>query len=692
MTKRMSGYCFERKYMNSLMGRLQSSRFVASASLAALLAASFPAASFAQDGVVARENRPAQQQQPPKPPETPPGQKKDLPKPDIQKERERAEEGQVNKGQPTQREKSNIPAPGTAPVTPSTQQPTPEGQSSAAQSSITQPLALSPDITRQRVGVTEGQSEMLTLQDAITLALKNNLDIEAFREGVQIAQNNLYAFRGIYDIFSTSEVNYRSQTIPVASIIGGGGSSSAFTSRTLTYDFGTGQNVERTGGSWQVDFLNNRTTTSNTNATLTTQFNPTLTFTFSQPLMRNFKIDQNRRQIQLAQRSLDLSDSQFRQRVIEIINQVQRAYWDLVFAIKNEKIARESVNLARTQLENNQKQVEAGTLAPIELRETEAALESRKGDVIFALQSITTAENVLKGLLIKDANDKIWNSEIVPTDEPQFGQTSFSLEDATSLALKNRPELDQMRLQVEQKNIDIKFYENQTKPQVDFIGFYTNTGLAGSPSTAPTISGGLSGTTQGIVDSLNLALRQLNLAPFVPAPVEVGTVGDNVPDRFSGGYFQSLKNLFGQDFRTYQFGVRFSFPWRNRTAKGNLGRAMAESRQLDARQRQLVQTIQIDVRNALQNVEAARQRYEVARAASIAAGAQLAGEQEKFRAGLSTTFLVLQRQNDKTLAEGTEVRALTDYNKALADLQRVTGMTLVSNNVQVKSPVTEGRK
>jgi outer membrane protein len=677
--------------MSSLIGRLrQSSRVVASVSLAALLTASFPVASLAQDGIVARQQQQPSQQQQPKPPDTPP-QRKDLPKPDIQKERERAEEGQVNKGQPTEREKSNIPAPGTTPVTPSAQQPTPEG-TTGVQNPITQPLALSPEITRQRVGVVEGQKELLTLQDAIAVALRNNLDIEAFREGVQIAQNNLYAFRGIYDIFSSSEVYYRSQTIPVASLIGGGGDTASFTQRSLTYNFLTNQNLERTGGLWQVDFDNSRTTTSNTNATLSTQFNPTLTFTFTQPLMRNFKIDQNRRQIQLAQRSLDLSDSQFRQRVIEIINQVQRAYWDLVFARQNESIARESVSLARTQLENNQKQVEAGTLAPIELRETEAALESRKGDVIFALQSITTAENVLKGLLIRDPNDKLWNSEIEPTDKPQIGQITFSLDDATKLALKNRPELDQMRLQVEQKEVDIKFYKNQTKPQLDLIGFYTNTGLAGTPSDAPITTGALSPTTRGIVNNLNLALAELNLSPFVPPAAEVTTVGANVPPRFNGGYFQSLKNLFGQDFRTYQVGVRFSFPWRNRTAEGNLGRAMAESRQLDARQRQLVQTIQIDVRNALQNVEAARQRFEVAQAARIAAQAQLAGEQEKFRAGLSTTFLVLQRQNDLTLTQGTEVRALTDYNKALADLQRVTGMTLVSNNVQVTSPMTEGRK
>src|SRR5207248_11373532 len=163
---------------------------------------------------------------------------------------------------------------------------------------------------------------------------------------------------------------------------------------------------------------NNRTNTRSPAQLLTTQYNPTLTFSFTQQLLRNFRTDFNRQQIQVAKKSLDLSDSQFRQRVIEIINQVQRAYWDLVFAIQNEQIARNTVELTRTQLENNRRQVEAGTAAPIDLRSTEAALEQRKGDVITALQNITTAENVLKGLLIKRQDDKLWSAVINPTDEP----------------------------------------------------------------------------------------------------------------------------------------------------------------------------------------------------------------------------------------------------------------------------------
>jgi HAE1 family hydrophobic/amphiphilic exporter-1 len=669
--------------MISVLTRFRKAgRALIAATLAALIGASVPVGALAQEGIVTAQQSPSQQ---PKPPDTPPQpqQKKDPPSPDTQRRREQQEQqGETRPNRPTEREQRNLPAPGQQPATlPTTtgQQP----QQPGTPNPITQPLALSPEITHERVGVREDLIVSMSLQDAITRALQNNLDIEVFRQSVQAAQYNLFASRGVYDLTSGSTLTYESRTFPVASIFAGGDASSAITQKEFTYDFTTSKLIERSGAQFQVDFLNNRLNTSATSATLTTQYNPTLTFSFTQPLMRNLSIDQNRRVVQLAKRSLDLSDSQFRQRVIEIINQVQLAYWDLVFSIRNEQIARDSVELTRVQLQNNQKMVEAGTLPPIDLRATEAALESRKGDVITALQSITTAENNLKGLLIKDASDNLWDAQIKPTDQPQSDQTTVGLGEASQLALTNRPELEQLRLQAEQKQIDIKFFENQTKPQVDLIGFYSNTGLAGTPSDVVTGGGGFDAVTQGILTNLNFLLVDKGRDPFNPTPRPATTLGANVPDRFNGGYFRALSNLFGQDFRSYQFGVRLSFPWRNRTAKGNLGRALAESRQLDARQRQQVQTIQIEVRNALQAVEAARHRFEAARAGRIAAEAQYKGEVERFRAGLSTNFLVLEQENDLSVARGNEVRALTDYNKALADLQRVTGMTLANNNVQI---------
>ncbi len=581
--------------MSSLIQKIQcSSRAVAIASLTGLLAAWSPIVAFSQDGVVARQQQP----------------------------------GQV----------------------------TGQQQNPAGQNSITQPIASSPDVPPDRVGVTPGQVQSLPLQDAIAQALQNNLDIEQFRQGVRIAEYSLFSLRGFYDYTPGAGIGFRNSITPTSSTISGG-NSGTLSSKSLYYNFTTSKQFEQTGGNLFAEFDNSRNRSSSIFNGLNPTYNTTLTFTYTQPLLRNFSLDASRRSIRLAKKSLDLSDSQFRQRVIEIINQVQRAYWDLVFAIRNEKIARDSVDLARTQLENNRKMVEAGTLAPIELRSTEAQLETAKGNVIVALQGITTAENALKILLFKDPNDKTWNSEIKPTDEPQFGELTFNLDESTRLALKNRPELDQMRLLTEQKEIDIKYYKNQLKPQLDFVGIYTNTGLAGAASTAVSVGGG----------------------------------GSTILPRFLGGYGTSLKNLFGQDFRTYQIGVNVSLPIGNHTAKANLGRSLAEQRQLDARQRQLVESVQVDVRNALQAVVASRQRYEAAQAGELAAKAQYDGEQERYRAGLSTNFVVLQRQTDLSVARGTTVRALTDYNKALADLQRVTGMTLVSNNVQISSKPTDSK-
>jgi outer membrane protein len=581
--------------MSSLLRKLQqSSRTVAVTALATLLAAWSPIAAFSQDGVVARQQQP----------------------------------GQV----------------------------TGQQQNPPQQNSITQPLTLSPEVTRERVGIRAGEVQLLALQDAIAQALQNNLDIEQFRQSVRIAEFSLFSLRGFYDYTSAADIGFRSSINPTSSSLQG--TSGTLSSKSLYYNFTTSKQFEQTGGNLFAEFDNSRSTSSSIFNGLNPQYNTTLTFTYTQPLLRNFSLDTTRRSIQLAKKSLDLSDSQFRQRVIEIINQVQRAYWDLVYAILNEKIARDSVDLARTQLENNRKMVDAGTLAPIELRSTEAQLETAKGNVIVALQGITTAENSLKILLLKDPNDKTWYSEINPTDKPQFGALAFNLEESTRLALKNRPELDQMRLQTEQKDIDIKYYTNQLKPQLDFVGIYTNTGLAGAPQNAVDIGGG----------------------------------GSKILPRFQGGYFQSLQNLFGQDFRTYQAGVRLSFPWRNRAAQANLGRSLAEQRQLDAKQRQLVESVQVDVRNALQAVVASKQRFEAAQAGQLAAQAQYDGEQERYRAGLSTNFVVLQRLTDLSVARGTAVRALTDYNKALADLQKVTGMTLMSNNVEISSKPTDAKK
>ncbi|HUK89334.1 MAG TPA: TolC family protein, partial [Blastocatellia bacterium] len=516
-------------------------------------------------------------------------------------------------------------------------------------SAITEPLPVTAPVGHERTGVNLNQVESLSLQDAIRLALLNNLTIEQFRQGVQISQYALFAARGVYDITSSAQINFQNFSVPSnQSFFVSGAENGVITQKTVNFNFSATQNFERTGANWQAFFGNSRTITSSFNSLLSPQYSEFFQFIVTQPLMRNFSIDANRQTIQLDKAQLDLSDSQFRQQVIQIINKVQDAYWELGFAIQNEKIARDTYDLTHKQLEDNKKQIEAGTLAPLDLRQTEATLENNKGAIIAAKQQITTDENNLKILLLKDPQDQRWNSAIKPIDDPEFEVVKFSLADAVALALKNRPELEQLRLQELQNRVSISYFKNQLKPQVNVFGSYAVTGLAGTPTAIANHLGG-------------------------------------VPSTFNAGYFGTLGQLFKQEFRTIQFGVTFSFPWRNRTAQGNLGRALAQENQTEANEKAELQQVEIDVRNALQAVDAARESYMAAVAGRKAAYAQYVGEEEKFRAGLSTTYYVLQQETAYSNAQGTEARALANYRQALSDFQRVTATTLVSNNVEIPS-------
>jgi HAE1 family hydrophobic/amphiphilic exporter-1 len=243
--------------------------------------------------------------------------------------------------------------------------------------------------------------------------------------------------------------------------------------------------------------------------------------------------------------------------------------------------------------------------------------------------------------------------------------------------------MQQFRLRGELNQIDAEYFRNQTKPQVDFFATYGTVGLAGAlrqgvnPFTA---SSGL--TTQRI----NELIGRVNAltpgqSPLVPiAPTSFGSV----PDALVGGYGQSFYNLLKNDFRTWRFGVNINLPLRNRTAEANLGRSLAEGKQIEVQRQRLEQTIEVEVRNSLQAVETAKRRVDAARNSRANAELQYQSEQRKFDAGQSTNFFVLDRQNALSAARGRELRAMTDYTKAAAELQRVLSTTLSSNNVTVR--------
>jgi HAE1 family hydrophobic/amphiphilic exporter-1 len=533
----------------------------------------------------------------------------------------------------------------------------------------------------ERVGVDISDQTALTLNDAIALALQNNNDIDGSRIDVQIAEYDLTAARGIYDPVFSSESYYESRTTPTSSTIAGGLNGSV-TQKDATGALRFGGFSPWGGGSYQVDFSSTRLTTNNQNVTLNPQYPAALTFSYTQPLLRGLRFDQNRRQIEIAKKNLSLTDAQFRQRAIETITQVEQAYWDLVFSLRNLQVQIDAVRQARTQLESNQRLVQRGVLAPIDIVAASTQVTTFEQNVYTAQEAVTRAENTLKTLILPDRTSALWSRPLTPVTPVNLEAPRVPLEQAVSAALTNRPELAQLQTSAEINEIDTRYFRDQTRPQVDLVGTYTTSGLAGS------VVQNNGGTTGGGNASANALLRQrvneLSTIAGLP-PLEATGGGGTVPANLVGGLPQSLANLAQQDFPTYRVGVRVSIPFRNRTAEANFGRSLAVGNRIKNQRAQAEQLVEADVRNALQSLRSAEARLASAAATRSSAEQQFESEQRQFRAGTTTVYLVLQRQNELLAARGRELQAQTDLNKAVSEFQRATGNTLDANRVSVRT-------
>lgn len=331
----------------------------------------------------------------------------------------------------------------------------------------------------RRVGVQTSNRISLTLREAVMMALENNRDIEIERLNARMNEFDLRAAKGVYDPALAASVLYDHSMTPVASLLAGGADG-----RLKTTDFaGTSKITQRLpwhGGSAQASFDQSRATSQNLFNSLNPQFSTSLSVEFSQPLFRNRRIDEPRRRIKIAKKRLDLSDSQFRQRAIEIVAKVERAYWDLVFALRDEEIKRESVELARTQLAHNQRLVEQGALAPVDVISARVEVERRTDEAEAAVDTIQRAENALKALMVASGNTEMWNAALAPIEKPALDSSALMpFDDALKIAFKNRPEMEQYRLRGELNDIDVDYFRNQTKPRIDLIASYGSFGLAG---------------------------------------------------------------------------------------------------------------------------------------------------------------------------------------------------------------------
>ena len=531
-----------------------------------------------------------------------------------------------------------------------------------------------------RVGVDATTTVPITLNEAIRLALENNNDISTSRIDVEMSEHDLTAMRGAYDPVFKSKTRFEHSRVPVTSFFGGTDGSSL-----KQTDFTSGLTFSglspRAGGSYEFGVSSTRLSSNTFFNDLNPSYATSFSVSYTQPLLRGRRTDDNRRRIEIAKRNLSLTDIQFRQRASEVITRVEEAYWQLVYSLRNLQVQNEAVSQTKAQVESNRRQVTQGILAPIDVVEAEAQVKLFEQNVYAAQEDVTRAENALKTLLLPNRGAELWSNALLPVTAVDLEAPRLPLEEAITTALANRLELAELRTSRDINGINKAFFRDQTKPQVDVSVGYSSNGLAGTLANRddnPVLTG---------ISSLERRVAELSTLAGLPALPATSFAA--VPGDLRGGYGSSLKNLLSQDNPTVSFGVTISLPLRNRTAKAQLAHASAEERRLDVVKTKTEQIIEADVRNAMQALHSVHSRMAAANASRTAAEQQYTSEKRKFQSGMSTVFLVLQRQTDLVSARGRELQTQTDLNKAIAELQRAMGNTLHYRNVSV---ITDGHK
>jgi HAE1 family hydrophobic/amphiphilic exporter-1 len=545
----------------------------------------------------------------------------------------------------------------------------------AQQAPATDPAVVLPP----RIGVAAGPPVSLTLEDAIRMTLEQNNDVTIARLEADAAKQDVYAAEGVFDPKLLPFLSYQRTVSASASAIGGareGRIEQNLAAGTLGLD----GRAPWAGGRFTLDFTSSKIESSNQFARLNPQFPSALAATYIQPLARGRTIDAERRQILLARRTADLTGSQLTRVLMDQITLVEQAYWDLAFAVRNLDVQAGALAQAQSQVQSNERQVRGGTLAPIDVVEAQTQVANFRQTVASAQQALTEAENRLKSLVLGSRQAAEWNKPIMPIEATDRPTPSLSLEEAVTLALTRRPELASLDTARAQNEIDRQYFQNQARPQMDLVGAYSLSGLAGSSLGSVDSPIGGDGSDAAVLARLNELSAVVGLTPL---PVPPPSSGSSVPPFLVGGYGDSLGNLLGRRYPTASLQLQMELPLANTTARANLARTRIEATQLARQRQQLEQVIEAEVRNALQAVQSSQDRFDAASAARRSAQEQYDSERRRFESGLSTVFLVLERQTDLVVAQARELRARADLNQASALLDRAVGSTLERYGVSI---------
>ena len=490
---------------------------------------------------------------------------------------------------------------------------------------------------------TDPNAVPLTLEEAITNALENNLDIVVSRLDTQVQADGLAAARGVYQPLLSGTIDNFDSTSPAQTQLIG---AQTLQQTRQNYTLGVQQQL-RTGGSYDVSFTNVRSTTNSAFAGFNPLYDSAFNASLTQPLLANFGTDVRKQQIVVARNGERISRNLFEVQIMDTVRDVEFAYWDLVFAIRDLEVAQSSLALAQDLLRNNRIQVEVGTMAPIDVLEAEAEVASREEAVILAEEAIRLTEDILKRLINDPSSDEFWETDYAPVDQPVVEELQIDIDEAVRIALERRPVLEQARVEQETRDYNVRFAKNQVMPQVDLIGRFVLNGIGGT---------------------------QL---------IREGFAGD-ATTVIPGGYGDALDQIFSTDFRDWSLGLNVSYPLFNSQARAQHAQAQVAARQQRARVESNQILIAQEVRGAARAVETNRKRIDATRVARDLASQRLDAELKKFEVGMSTSFFIVQAQRDVAQAAANELRALIDYMKAIAAFERARGTILDDANISVR--------
>jgi outer membrane protein TolC len=470
-----------------------------------------------------------------------------------------------------------------------------------------------------------GASRAMSLQECIQQSLQHNLDVQIERYNPQISLFNLNAAYAGYDPTLNISGQHDFNVQP------GGGfnqySTNAIPARSTESDsFNSG-----IGGSlpWglQYDFTGNISETTSSSSPESSD--GSIGVKLTQPLLKNFWIDNTRLTVRVAKNRLQYSEQGLREQLITSVTAVENAYYELIYAQENVKVQQEALNLAQTQLDQDNQRVQIGTLAQLDVQQDQAQVAQNHASLIAAQSTLNTDQNTLKNL-ITDAYAEWHDTNILAAASLDAPLQLFDLQDSWGKGMTKRPDLLQARLNVEQQGIQLKFYKNQLYPELDLTGTY-----------------GYNGASQVYSGTFN-QFSQGN-APY------------------------------------YSYGAQLSVPLSNIGPRNQYKSTKLTLQQIVLQLKQLEQNIMVQIDNTVKQAQSDYQSVDATRAARTYAEAALDAEQKKYAVGKSTTFTVLQLQNTLTADRAAEIRALANYNEDLANLASQEGSTLDRNGIEIQA-------